>query len=184
MRSYHIIIWSEELWPHVRSLPCGESCCVFQAWKTKPLSMNFSWLFQAADTLYNTHKYCTAQTSRRIIFKTFVAQCRDANINIQKIGRIQTKNREVFKITCNFKTGCQIWVSKWTKNVYKNRKPPSEMRRVGISAQCTANCSWSYNMDIILRFSDLIASRRYTSPKLSKELSIILSTVGTVTHIK
>ena len=28
---------------------------------------------------------------------------RDANINIQKIGRIQTKNREVFRITCNFK---------------------------------------------------------------------------------
>ena len=30
------------------------------------------------------------------------ANCRDANINIQKIGRIQTKNLEVFKITCNF----------------------------------------------------------------------------------
>ena len=28
--------------------------------------------------------------------------CRDANINIQKIGRTQTKNREVFTITCNF----------------------------------------------------------------------------------
>ena len=29
-------------------------------------------------------------------------KCRDANINVQKIGRIQTGNREVFKITCNF----------------------------------------------------------------------------------
>ena len=27
---------------------------------------------------------------------------RDANIDIQKIGRIQTKNKEVFKITHNF----------------------------------------------------------------------------------
>ena len=27
---------------------------------------------------------------------------RDANNNIQKIGRIQTKNRQVFKVTCNF----------------------------------------------------------------------------------
>ena len=31
-----------------------------------------------------------------------ICNTRDANINIQKIGRIQTKDREVFKITCNF----------------------------------------------------------------------------------
>ena len=32
----------------------------------------------------------------------FLCCIRDADINIQKIGRIQTKNREVSKITCNF----------------------------------------------------------------------------------
>ena len=56
-------------------------------------------------------------------------QCsyRDANINIQKIGRIQTKNRDVFKITCNFnstklarnrdfaKFGCQNGTKMFTK---------------------------------------------------------------------
>ena len=45
---------------------------------------------------------------------------RDANFNAQKMGKIQTAKREIFKLTCNFKTcqrdeDCPIWMSKWTK---------------------------------------------------------------------
>jgi len=50
----------------------------------------------------------------------------------QKIDRIQTKNREVFKMACNFngtnlarnkevaKFGCKKWAKRWLKN----REPP------------------------------------------------------------
>ena len=34
--------------------------------------------------------------------KVCIYYYRDANINIQKIGKIQIKNSEVFKFTCNF----------------------------------------------------------------------------------
>ena len=56
---------------------------------------------------------------------------RDANTNIQKIERIQTKNREVVKIACNFngtylarnrevaKFGCQNG-----QKCLQNREPP------------------------------------------------------------
>ena len=66
---------------------------------------------------------------------------RDANINIQKIGRIQTKTGEVFKTTCNFngtklaknrdvdRFGCQ----NGQKCYEKNMKPPYQIGRVGIS---------------------------------------------------
>ena len=65
---------------------------------------------------------------------------RDANINIQKLGRIHTKSKEVFNITSNFngtklarnrevaKFGCQNG-----QKCFKNREPPSEIGRVGIS---------------------------------------------------
>ena len=91
------------------------------------------------------------------------AQWGDNNTNIQKMGRIKKKNRvdshththtqkqtnkqrrfqnEIqlqWHKTCQELGGCQIWVSKkMDKNVYKNRKPPSEIRR----GQCTF-CRWA-----------------------------------------
>ena len=54
-------------------------------------------------------------------------KCRDANINVQKTGRIQTENMEVFKITCNFdgtKLARNREVAKFSvntdNNVFKN----------------------------------------------------------------
>ena len=66
--------------------------------------------------------------------------CRDANIHIQKIGRIQTEMREIFKTPCNFNCtklarkreiaqfGCQNG-----QKYLKKRESPSERGRVGIS---------------------------------------------------
>ena len=75
-----------------------------------------------------------------MIKKNLLYNSRDAYINIQKIGRIQTKNRKVFKITCNF-NGTKLAKNrevakfgvKMDKNGFKNMEPPSEIGRVGIS---------------------------------------------------
>ena len=56
---------------------------------------------------------------------------RDANINIHKIGRIQTKNMEVFKITYNLMAQSLPEIGrlpnlgvKMDKIVYQYREPP------------------------------------------------------------
>ena len=54
----------------------------------------------------------------------------DGNVNILKIGRIQTKNIEIFKITCNFngtklkrnREVAKFGLSQWTKMFFKNRE--------------------------------------------------------------
>ena len=76
------------------------------------------------------HNHVEEQVIFYVILKGVYCN-RAANINIQKIGRIQTKNREVFKISCNFngtklarnkevaKFGCQNGQKCW-----QNREPP------------------------------------------------------------
>ena len=68
------------------------------------------------------------------------AEFRDANINIQKIG-FKQKNREVFKISCNFndtklarnREVVKFWCQNGQKMFTKKKEPPSETERVGIS---------------------------------------------------
>ena len=75
---------------------------------------------------------------------------RDVNKNIQKIGRTQTKNREVFKIMRNFngiKLARDRGVAKFVsqneqKYLQKYRKPPSEIRTVGISDVNGDSVTW------------------------------------------
>ena len=65
---------------------------------------------------------------------------RDANIKIQKKGRIQTKIGRSSKLHANSMAQTLPEIGrlsnlgiKMDKNVYKNREPPSEIGRIGIS---------------------------------------------------
>ena len=90
---------------------------------------------QEATSGWNFTKCISEVKVNQLKVKNMHVKMGTSTFNIQKIGRIQTKNTEGFQNnmqpqwhqTYQEYGGCQIWVLKWTKLFTKNREPPSEI---------------------------------------------------------
>ena len=112
----------------------GKSCAIIHLTNTF-LNLGFQLCHTSFHSSYFSKKTGTSCAIIHVT-NTYPKSSRDANSIIQKIGRIQTTNREVknymqlqWHITCHKQGGCPIWVSKWTKK----KEPLYLIGRVSIS---------------------------------------------------